>query len=430
MKKATVLLVLLLLLTACAAQTAQAQDDGFLLYYPNAGEDAALMTVPAPEGTAALPLKTFLENYLSATPPEGAKALCSAQLSLFRAEQQGSTILLTFHGARIANLERSLFCVCLTRTLTQLPEVQRVSFTLPGIDDALILTENDIYLTDTGMLPQQESVTLYFPDAQRRYLVRETVLAQAMDAEEKPAFIMQQLLSGSSGGQLNSCIPAGTILLDISVENGICTVNLSSEFSSGLEKSWEAERMAVYSIVNSLTELDEISSVDLLVAGAPVEQLYLMDLSSGLTRNEQILSADGAAALDLTLYPLRTETGLLVAVPMQVELKPEQTAAEAAMEALLSFEGRDGLNACVPTGTKLLSLRTANGNCVVDLTGEFLAGCKTQQEERLAVRAVVATLCAQPGVLSVEILVEGLEPAFRDEALASVHQRSGSWLAN
>lgn len=432
MKKATALLLaLLLFLTACAGRAVQTQADGFLFYYPAADGSTTLVSVPGPEDAAQLSLDELLRAYLDAAPPENGRALCASRISLFRAEQDGSTILLTFRGARITGLEQSLFCVCLTRTLAQLPEVQRVSFSLPGIAQALILTENDIFLTDTGMLPQQESVTLYFPDAQRRYLVRETVLAEAMSAEEKPAFIMQQLLSGSSGGQLNSCIPEGTTLLDLHVENGICSVNLSSEFSTGLEMSWAAERMAVYSIVNSLTELPEIATVDLLVAGAPVERLYLMDLSSGLTRDERLLAADGTTGvLDLTLYPIAGENGLLAAVPVHLEAVAEQSAAETAMEALLSYEGRDGLRACVPAGTKLLSLRTANGNCVVDLTGEFLASCTSEQEERLAVRAVVATLCAQPGIFSVDILVEGLSPVYRDEMLSSTHQRSASWFAN
>lgn len=425
------LLVAALLLGACAENTTQPDGD-YLYYYPAAAEscaDGALLTVKG--GRTGTSLTEFLDDYLSAPLPENATAILPEGWTLQSAGQQENTVRLTFRGAVVTGLPQAMACVGLTRTLLQLPEVQHVSFTLPGEAEPLILTENDFFLTDTGMLPQEESVTLYFPDAQRRYLVKETVLAEAMDAEDKPAFIMQQLLSGTSAGQLNSCIPAGTTLLDISVEDGICTVNLSSQFSIQLKKSAAAERMAVYSIVNSLTELPEITTVDILVSGAPVEKLYLLDLSAGLTRDTRLLAADGSSKVqDVTIYPVSDGEGHLVAIPTLLEVADDQSPAEAAVEALLSYEPRDGLTTCVPAGTKLLSLRTSGGNCTVDLTGEFLAGCATTEEELLAVRAVIATLCAQRGIVNVDILVEGLEPAYRAQVLSGLHQSSFAWLAD
>ena len=65
----------------------------------------------------------------------------------------------------------------------------------------------------------------------------------------------------------------------------------------------------------------------------------------------------------------------------------------------------------------------------MDLTGEFLGGCADAQQEAYAVRSVVATMCALPEIQSVEILVEGLEPSYRDSSLALVHQVEEDWLA-
>lgn len=429
-KYALIALALLLLMTACSQEVPQPSDDSFFYYYPadtahSEGQEA-FCTVPAENADT---LEALLERYLAAPVPEGGAAVLPEGWSLQSVTQEDGTALLTFRGQAASPLQRSLTCTCLTKTLLQRTDLQRVSFSLPGRGEPLVLSTNDILLTDTGMLPQKEAVTLYFPDAQRRYLVKETVLVEAMEAGDKPAFIMEQLLSGSSGGQLNSCIPQGTSLLGISVENGICTVNLSSHFVNGMEQQFAAERMAVYSIVNSLTELPQITSVDILVAGAPTETLYLMDLSSGITRDEEILASDGGGS-DVTIYPVCGDNGLLAAIPVRVEPQAEQSLEEAAMTALLSYEGRNGMRSCLPAGTKLLSLRTLNGNCVVDLTGEFLGGCATAEEEEMAVRAVVATLCELPGITSVEIVVEGLEPAYRDAALAAVRQSFQSWLAD
>ena len=85
------------------------------------------------------------------------------------------------------------------------------------------------------------------------------------------------------------------------------------------------------------------------------------------------------------------------------------------------------MQACIPAGTKLLSLRMENSTCVLDLTAEFLDGCAGESEEIIAVRSIVATMCALPGIRSVEILVEGREPIYRDSTLSDVHQPDQSW---
>ena len=67
--------------------------------------------------------------------------------------------------------------------------------------------------------------------------------------------------------------------------------------------------------------------------------------------------------------------------------------------------------------------------CIVDLTSEFLDGCESVQEERLAVRSIVATMCALDGISTVEILVEGLEPTYRITGMHNIRQPEDSWFA-
>lgn len=64
------------------------------------------------------------------------------------------------------------------------------------------------------------------------------------------------------------------------------------------------------------------------------------------------------------------------------------------LEALLALEGENGLENSIPQGTKILSLKLAGGVCTLDLTAEFLEGCRTAEQERMAVREIVASLSA------------------------------------
>lgn len=430
-----ILLSMLMLLCACHETLPQEAETAFLFYYPAQAVsyqgDGAFCTQSAGFDAAAVEPEELLQRYFTSIPPKNGCAPIPSQWKLQSVALQEATALVVLQGRPVSALDRSVSATCIAMTLLQLDTVQRVSISTPEAEEPLILSENDIILRDTGMLPQEEMLTLYFPDAQRRYLVRETLRVEAMDNTDKPAYIVQSLLDGRSRGQLTSCIPAETELLDISVENGICTVDLSSEFQSGLELSFAAERMAVYSIVNSLTELPEITTVDLWVAGAPIERLYRMELLSGISRDESLLSTPASKdLLDVTLYPACAGDGLLAAVPHYLQLDEEHTTAELLINALFSFEGKNGLQSCVPLGTKLLSLRIEDGACVVDLTGEFLDGCSNAEEETLAVRSIVATMCALPEINSVEILVEGIEPAFRDETLRTIRRPEPRWFAD
>lgn len=425
MKKFCLLaLAALMLLTACVSEVPQ-QETAFEFYYP-AGtvsyESGALCAQTAPLGTESLSPQELVRAYLDAAPPADASSAVPAVWTFSAASLDGSTFSLRFTGRRVTAAERSLACCCLAKTLLQLENVLRVSIQTPESDTPLILTESDMLLKDTAMLPQEETVTLYLPDAQRRYLTAETQTVEVMDAEQKARFIFEQLL------QANPCIPAGTQLLDISVESGVCTADLSSDFTQ--HDGFSAERLSVYSLVNSLTELSEITAVDLWVAGAPLERLDWLTFSGSLHRNESLIAVPTSdTALDMTLYAACGNRRQLVSVPIVLETQEDRPTAELLLHALLDFSGENGVRSCIPVGTKLLSLRVEKRTCIVDLTGEFLDGCTDAAEELLAVRSVVATLCALQGIDSVELLVEGIEPSYRDAALLNVHSPQARWFA-
>ena len=187
-----------------------------------------MLRTAAPDALPETP-QAVVAAYLASAPPDGADAPVPDAWTLHAVSQESDTLLVSFSGSPVSALERSLSCCCLAKTLLQLDGVRRVSITDPSGEAARVFADGDIQLTDTGMLPQQETVTLYLPDEQLRYLNRETRTVEAMAASEKPRFIVEQLLS-------SACIPAGTRLLNITVENGICTVDLSSDFSEGLRR--------------------------------------------------------------------------------------------------------------------------------------------------------------------------------------------------
>lgn len=419
------LLLAVCLLCGCAAESASAPEQSFSFYYPsNTPENGALCQAAAELDPAAATPEQVLGAYLSSVPPEGAKAPLPSSWFLRSAKLEDSTAVLRFSGVAAKPLDTALACACLGNTLLQLDSVEQISLSIPGQKDTFILTESSVLLEDTGMLPQNESIVLYFPDSQCRYLTRRSQTVEAMDAASKPRYVVEQLLSNYN---INSCIPAGTRLLNIFVENGLCTVDLSSEFVQNMAPDFSTERLAVYSIVNTLTELPQIQSVDIWVAGAPLSRLTFMDFSASLSVKESLLAPKSKNIQDATLY-VSCDGEQLVGLPTQLTPREDEDTLTLLMEALIAFDGEDGAQRCIPAGTKLLSLRLEEEDCIVDLTGEFLNGC-TAEEEQLAVRSVVATLCGAKHVSSVEILVEGLEPVYQAKNLRFMTSPKEQWFA-
>lgn len=428
--KRFVLILCLLLLCGCTRTETEVTDGNFLFFYRTeeisyGTADGVIAAETVSIDAAQIDLAELMEQYLNGPVSSGLIAAVPEQWVLQTAYLDVQTAVLVFADkGETSPLEQTVADACLTRTLLQLPSVERVSITMQGQSETRILGENDILLSDTGMETPQEELTLYFPDAECRYLQHETLKVNAMDAEEKAAYILNRLLNEQENGNIRSGIPAGTQLLDIRVENGVCTVDLSSEFKTKMGLNFKRERLAIYAMVNSLTELPEITTVDLWVAGAPLERLYVLDLSAGLARDESLIAkTEQSEWLDITIYPVEEQSGLLVPIPRRE--KQTEEAEELALQALFSFSPVNGIYNCVPASTKVLSVKVENGVCTVDFSGEFL---ETSQEV-LAVRSVIATLTALPEIDSVEIFVEGMTPEFQNTYLSRVRTPQTDWIA-
>jgi len=119
-------------------------------------------------------------------------------------------------------------------------------------------------------------VTLYFPDKGRQYLVRENrVIEHTIEQPEK--LILEELIKGPVNQRNADIIPSNVRVYSIVTKNDITYVHLSNEFKSDMKFGSNNEVLAIYSIVNSLTELKTVKNVRLIVEGeeADVLQKYM-----------------------------------------------------------------------------------------------------------------------------------------------------------
>lgn len=150
-------------------------------------------------------------------------------------------------------------------------------------------------------LTDKVPIHLYFANEDNTKLkleVRYIPIAEAKQSTSHLAsVIMDELIKGpgeGSGGK--GTIPDGTKLrTPVSIAAGIATVDLSKEFKTKHPGGKDAEKMTIYSVVNSLTELADIQKVKFTIAGK-VEKEYMgnYQFNAPFPRAASLISRDSA----------------------------------------------------------------------------------------------------------------------------------------
>jgi len=187
----------------------------------------------------------------------------------------------------------------IVKSLTQIKGVDAVSF---YVNDSPLTDSNgdsigqmtaDTFIEDFGQETDSllsTELTLYFASANGLSTVAETREVYYSRNVSKERLVIEQLIKGPESNELLSAIPSGTKLNSITVsEDGVCIVNFDATIETTI--TGITENVTVYSIVNSLTELDNIKSVKILVNGeTPHISNVDVDLSSSISRNEEIIA--------------------------------------------------------------------------------------------------------------------------------------------
>lgn len=111
-------------------------------------------------------------------------------------------------------------------------------------------------------------VSIYFKNIETNTLVPESICIDVKELSENPYIKLLTLLaSGPSNDKLESPLPEGTTINNAYLKGNTVYVDFSKEFINNSPTGIEEEGLLVYSIVNTLTELNEVSSVKILING-------------------------------------------------------------------------------------------------------------------------------------------------------------------
>ena len=135
--------------------------------------------------------------------------------------------------------------------------------------------ENQIEIKD--YTPQEEIseeelrktiISLYFNNKETNTLMPEARLIDVKILAKNPyEEIVNLLIKGPKSEKLEKVIPEGTILNEAEIIGNVVYLDFSKEFIENHKGGSEEESKTIYSIVNTLLELNEVKSVRILING-------------------------------------------------------------------------------------------------------------------------------------------------------------------
>ncbi|MBQ1509598.1 MAG: GerMN domain-containing protein [Selenomonadaceae bacterium] len=134
------------------------------------------------------------------------------------------------------------------------------------------------------------TVKVYYPNDEGERLVAVSRKVKLSDGTDKYTAAMKSLMQGTKEKGQSAIIPRQAKLRSVKVKDGVATVDFSGDILKHFVGGSTGEEMLVGSVVNTLTEFPEVTSVQILIDGNPVESLAgHMDLTVPIKRMESIL---------------------------------------------------------------------------------------------------------------------------------------------
>ena len=196
--------------------------------------------------------------------------------------------------------EQMILRASFVRTLTNFPFISSVQFVIndepllspEGVDIGPIY-KDDIVLVQPDPKPPTtvQNVVLYFSDEQGTGLVAENRKIQISSNIPLEKYIVEELIKGPQNKQHVYTVPVETKINDIKTKDGVCQIDLSSEFKSKHPGGSSGELFTIYSIVNSLTESSpKVKKVAFLIDGKKQSEYKgHLDLSELFERDESLI---------------------------------------------------------------------------------------------------------------------------------------------
>lgn len=271
-------LCLLMCLWGCnTGPSEEINDDTYVLYYTTSDRLALTTENHEVKGSSVQEMGFNMLSQMQTPETVGNYSLFSISGLVNRVAQEGDNLIsvyMTENYKQLSVSEEVLLRAGIVKALIQLDGIEYVSIYVneqpltDSLGNAVGIMSANSFLDSKGenlSNYQQVTLTVYYGDETGSMLVeteRESTISSSFSVERQ---VVNALLEGPEDGGLLSTMPSGTGLISVSVKDKICYVNFDKNFLTG--DLVTNPYVTIYSLVNSLTELSNISKVQIMVDG-------------------------------------------------------------------------------------------------------------------------------------------------------------------
>ncbi len=168
--------------------------------------------------------------------------------------------------------------------------VEGADIIAPGGEVIGALKATDIKLVSDVNEGELHEVTLYFTKQDTNMLYPEKRSIKITDQRPLAQHVVQELINGPKSKDLIPCLSNSSVLIGVTISDNKCYVDFKNGFTSKNSGSDQHKLLAVYSIVNSLTELDSVGRVQFLIDGKRIEKFGKIEMNNLFERNTGIIA--------------------------------------------------------------------------------------------------------------------------------------------
>lgn len=272
------LCVLISLMSGCGDSDKDNQYiDGYSISYINKNVTKISQKAYEPNNTDMEALvEELLEELSKDTDSVDYRKAIPDDVTINKYQIDGKQLLIYFNKQyeKMDAITEVLCRAAVVRTLTQIDGIDCVSF---FVGDAPLKNSNGeivgVMNADSFIENPEEQINsimtttlnLYFADENGEKLVKESKLVHYSSNISLEKLVVEKLIDGPETKGLQGTIPQGTNLVNVTVSEGVCYVNLDEGFMN--QNYGIAEEVVIYSIVDSLSELASVSRIQISVNG-------------------------------------------------------------------------------------------------------------------------------------------------------------------
>lgn len=296
-----IILMAVIIMAAGCRSSVISNYGGFVLYYINSSE-TALESVPySPKKKGLDEVEEVIKAISKVSSEENHIApLKGLKVKVGKFENGNIELIFGANYKVISQPKEVLIRAAVVKTLLQIDEIDGVTFTigkepLKDIYDSEVGIMNDNTFLDYFAKEQEqvlsEDFVLYYASGDGNSLIRETrrvYLSPSMSHEQA---VMQSLLEPPNHQNAQNALPDNFVVSNITTSDNICYIEFDALYLR--QSTGVARDVSIYSIVNSLCELNNIMSV----------QINIVSSDNTLTEEETELSGSYELNTDIVITP-------------------------------------------------------------------------------------------------------------------------------